>query len=50
MKLALAERENAVVQKMAEYVMELNGKDLDVEVRVQARNIKAVGVGEGGEG
>ena len=44
-KLALAERENAVVQKMAEYVMELNGKDLDVEVRVQARNIKAVDVG-----
>ena len=49
-KLALAERENAVVQKMAEYVMELNGKDLDVEVRVQARNIKAVGVGDGCEG
>lgn len=49
-KLALAERENAVVQKMAEYVMELNGKDLDVEVRVQARNIKAVDVGDGCEG
>lgn len=41
-KLALADRANAVAKKMAEYVMELNSKDLDVEVRVQARNIKAV--------
>lgn len=41
-KLALADRENAVARKMAEYVMELNGKDVEVEVRVQARNVKAV--------
>ena len=49
-KLAMSDKDNARVKLMLSYVMELNSKDLDVEVRVQARNIKAVGVRGGIEG
>lgn len=41
-KLGFLDRENAIVKKMIEYVLELNSRDVNVEVRVQARNIKAV--------
>ena len=48
-KLAINDKDNAQVKLMLSYVMELNSKDLDVEVRVQARNIKAVGARSGVE-
>lgn len=48
-KLAINDKDNAQVKLMLSYVMELNSKDLDVEVRVQARNIKAVGTRSGVE-
>ena len=42
-KLVRLDAANAQVRKMFDYVLELNAKDVDVEVRVQARNIRAVG-------
>ena len=41
-KVSLLDKENPRVKKMLDYVLELNSRDIDVEVRVQARNIKAV--------
>lgn len=41
-KLGFLDKENERVKKMIEYVIELNSRDINVEVRVQARNIKAV--------
>ena len=35
---------NATVAKMAQYVQELNSRDIDVDVRVQERNVRVVGV------
>lgn len=44
-KLRALDPENEAVKLMFEYTLELNWKDTNVEVRVQARNIRAVGVG-----
>ena len=41
-KLVRIDTENEQIRKMFDYVLELNAKDIDVEVRVQARNIRAV--------
>lgn len=41
-KLVRIDSENEQIRKMFDYVLELNAKDIDVEVRVQARNIRAV--------
>lgn len=41
-KLNFLDKENERLRKMLEYVLDLNSRDVDVEVRVQARNIKAV--------
>ena len=45
-KLHSVEKENTTVEKMLQYAYALNSRDLDVDVRVQARNIHAVGDGE----
>ena len=45
-KLRSVEKENATVEKMLQYAYMLNSRDLDVDVRVQARNIHAVGVND----
>lgn len=42
-KLVKLDTENEKVRQMFDYTLELNSKDVDVEVRVQARNIHAVG-------
>lgn len=41
-KLHSVDKENATVEKMLQYAYTLNSRDLDVDVRVQARNIHAV--------
>lgn len=42
-KLQALDPASEVVTKMLAYTQELNSRDLDVDVRVQARNIRAVG-------
>lgn len=44
-KLRSLDKENPTVEKMLQYTQELNSRDVDVDVRVQARNIHAVRMG-----
>ena len=41
-KLIFLDKDNQRVKTMFDYVLDLNSRDMNVEVRVQARNIKAV--------
>lgn len=44
-KLHSVDPENVTVEKMLQYTQDLNSRDVDVDVRVQARNIHAVRIG-----
>ena len=44
-KLHSVDPENVTVEKMLQYTQDLNSRDVDVDVRVHARNIHAVRIG-----